>query len=427
MSKQQLALEGYNHNRLKVYTTEEIDHCERSKAIKRYVDAGLARSENSGTAYKSRLQAFSQFIFLKMRKKDVDQFVVELQTGKHDPYDFLLDFLTFLRTSRTGKNKLSANVINSIIRTTKKFFRFSKVKMDNEEFKERVQLLRKERPTKKGIEKGDVSALLNACKDIRLKTATLGFAATGPRPIELCAVRNCDIDFLAKNPTITFRAEFSKMREARTRPITKEFANQCRIWYTWKYRTRRTTFYDAKGKKFNHKVITPEQKPDDLFFAHIHYHNEVTPKGIYSALQRESGDLIDLVHGQKASRNAANGKARDVSLKVFRDFVKSTISDAGHSDYSEWFIGHGGSTYYQKSDKERMEVFRKIEPYITYLDISALEARHVDMESRIEAIQDRYEVKLKVMDERMKILDLIHEDPEVMTAVQKAIDRLKKN
>src|SRR5439155_973311 len=83
-------------------------------------DAGLARSENSGTAYKSRLQAFSQFIFLKMRKKDVDQFVVELQTGKHDPYDFLLDFLTFLRTTRTDKNKLSANVINAIIRTTKK-------------------------------------------------------------------------------------------------------------------------------------------------------------------------------------------------------------------------------------------------------------------------------------------------------------------
>src|SRR2546427_11252027 len=125
MGKQQLALQKYNHNRLRVYTIEEIDHCERSKTIKRYVDAGLTRSSNSGTAYKSRLQAFSQFIFRKLAKKEIDDFIAELQAGKHDPYDLLLDFLSFLRTSRTGKDKLSANVINATVRTTKKFFRFS--------------------------------------------------------------------------------------------------------------------------------------------------------------------------------------------------------------------------------------------------------------------------------------------------------------
>ena len=36
---------------------------------------------------------------------------------------------------------------------------------------------------------------------------------------------------------------------------------------------------------------------------------------------------------------------RKITLHSFRRFVKTTISDLGYADYSEWFIGHAGSTY----------------------------------------------------------------------------------
>lgn len=40
-----------------------------------------------------------------------------------------------------------------------------------------------------------------------------------------------------------------------------------------------------------------------------------------------------------------------------RDFAKSAVADATSSDYSEWFIGHSGSTYYNKKEIERVMLF----------------------------------------------------------------------
>ena len=53
-------------------------------------------------------------------------------------------------------------------------------------------------------------------------------------------------------------------------------------------------------------------------------------------------------------------RRRKITFHSFRRFVKSTISDLGFSDYSEYFIGHAGSTYYRKSDKEKAELFRRL-------------------------------------------------------------------
>ena len=47
-------------------------------------------------------------------------------------------------------------------------------------------------------------------------------ASNGPRPIELCAVRECDVNLDSDPATITYTAEYSKMRVARTRPLTRE-------------------------------------------------------------------------------------------------------------------------------------------------------------------------------------------------------------
>ena len=35
-------------------------------------------------------------------------------------------------------------------------------------------------------------------------------------------------------------------------------------------------------------------------------------------------------------------KRRKITLHSFRRWVKSTISDLGYADYSEYFIGHAG-------------------------------------------------------------------------------------
>lgn len=68
-------------------------------------------------------------------------------------------------------------------------------------------------------------------------------------------------------------------------------------------------------------------------------------------------------------REDENQLRRKITLYSFRRFVKSTISDLGYTDYSEFFIGHSGSTYWRKKDNEKAEIFQKIEPYLTFLNI----------------------------------------------------------
>ena len=49
-------------------------------------------------------------------------------------------------------------------------------------------------------------------------------------------------------------------------------------------------------------------------------------------------------------REDGNEIRRKITLHLFKRFV-TTIFDLGYSDYSEWFIGHSGSTYWRKKDK----------------------------------------------------------------------------
>jgi hypothetical protein len=120
------------------------------------------------------------------------------------------------------------------------------------------------------------------------------------------------------------------------------------------------------------------------------------------------GDDGDGSSGYSGGSNGKNGRKvgehRKVTLKTFRDFVKSTIADLGYSDFSEWMIGHAGSTYYQKSEKERMDLFRKLEPYLTYLDVASLEAKGADVEAKTQqVIAENLSLKQQV-DELYRVL-----------------------
>ena len=51
-------------------------------------------------------------------------------------------------------------------------------------------------------------------------------------------------------------------------------------------------------------------------------------------------------------------------------------------------IGHSGSTYWRKNDNEKAEIFKKIEPYLTFLNIQQLNRQGADLETKIEELQD---------------------------------------
>jgi hypothetical protein len=327
----------------------------------------------------------------RYNKTLVDDFLEQIKAGKYDPYDILTEYSGFLRNERPSESKLTANVIRARVKTARKFFRFNKIVVTVEDFNELVPLPRKEQRSKKGIDKTNVARYLNACKNIQLKTALHVMASNGPRPIELCAVRECDVNLDSNPATITYTAEYSKMRVARTRPLTREAANQLRLWDKFKYRTRWTTVKGEENGESVRRFAAPKRNPYNLLLSMPHLNDEkATPDGLYDFLSGAFAELIDILDGDTGNDGSSNsrkvGERRKVTLKTFRDFVKSTISDLGYSDFSEWMIGHAGSTYYQKSERERMELFGKLEHYLTYLDVASLEAKGADVEARTEQV-----------------------------------------
>jgi hypothetical protein len=62
----------------------------------------------------------------------------------------------------------------------------------------------------------------------------------------------------------------------------------------------------------------------------------------------------------KGDREDGNTNRRQITFHFLRRFVKTTISDLGYADYSEYFIWHSGSTCWRKKDSEKAETFRKL-------------------------------------------------------------------
>ena len=91
----------------------------------------------------------------------------------------------------------------------------------------------------------------------------------------------------------------------------------------------------------------------DLVFAV--YQDVKTPKylWLYNDLLKSVQMTIDRIG--KGAREDGNERRRQITLHSFRRFVKTTISDLGYTDYSEYFIGHAGSTSGAKKIRKKLK------------------------------------------------------------------------
>jgi hypothetical protein len=90
----------------------------------------------------------------------------------------------------------------------------------------------------------------------------------------------------------------------------------------------------------------------------------------------------------KGGKEDGNERRSQVTPHSFRRFVKTTISDLGYSDFSEYFIGHSGSTYWTKKDADKAEIFQKIEPYLIFLNVQQLERQGADIQTKVEELEE---------------------------------------
>ncbi|HET7284752.1 MAG TPA: hypothetical protein VFI70_08710, partial [Nitrososphaeraceae archaeon] len=189
------------------------------------------------------------------------------------------------------------------------------------------------------------------------------------------------------------RGEYAKTKTDRVVFLTEEVTQQLGSWLSYKYRKRRVCYKGDKDDQINEKTTTtiteyrtPDRKENDLVFAVYQNTKMPNPDGIYDDIAKSFAKTLDRMG--KGEREDGNERRRQITLHSFRRFVKTTISDLGYADFSEYFIGHAGSTYWTKKDSEKAEIFHKVEPYLTFLNVHQLERQGADIQTKVEELEE---------------------------------------
>jgi len=300
-------------------------------------------------------------------KVDLDSFIGGIKKEKFDVYIVLAAYRMDLQSRR-----LAASTITTRVIAAKVFLEYHNIAISRTIFKLKVRNLARRKPNLQALEKGDVRKIIQACQSPRLQAYVLLLAGSGMRASEALSIRLKDIDFEKRR--VDLRAEYTKTKTARTVFLTEECVRQLKLWKEYRERERQVN---------NKKLVRPF-KADDLFFSSGKF-NDVEIEYVYHFISRDFSASLDRAgYGQ---RDEKKGRHHKITFHSFRRFVKTTISDLGYQDYSEWFIGHSGSTYWRKSEREKLEIFHKIEPYLTFLDYQDLEAHGADVETKLSGLQ----------------------------------------
>ncbi len=350
-------------------------------SISNYIAGTSVMSKSTAAEYLIRLNSFMLFIQHNYNGKlTVDGLIQRIKQGSEDPYNVLSCYVIYLRKA----NNISNLTLKQRVVTVKNFLEYNDVNITPRKFKLKVKLPRIVRKNKEALSKEDIINILNTCSDIKLKTYIMLLAATGRRAVEALSIRIKDLDQQSDPARIFVRGEYTKTRSDRVIFLTSELSHQLSLWLDYKYRIRRVCY------SINGKTITQHRRPDkketDLVFAVYQSRKNPDPDNLYTDLRNCFAKTLDRMG--KGAREDGNEKRREITLHSFRRFVKTTISDLGYQDFSEYFIGHLGSTYWTKKESDKADIFKKIEPYLTFLNIHQLERQGADIQSKVEELED---------------------------------------
>jgi integrase len=402
-----------------------------SRYLANYIRNVQQASKGTAAQYEYRLLKFEKYVMTMSSKEErqerqqqqdqeliitLDDVINELKkngnnNNKIDPYELLSGFVAYLEEEEEIENP---NTIRYFVSTVRNFLEFNDIEISPRKFKLKVRLPKAVIRHKEAIGKEEICEILLKCSNIKLKTYLMLLASTGMRATEALALRHKDFDFDEDNKNnhrqafVRIRGEFTKTRTDRYVFLTREVVEQCKAWTDYKYRRRRitkvvdnTTDNNDSGKAISYWV-EPEPSPDDLFFAMPRKRKRSSFRGLYVHVNEDFAHTLDRIG--VGNREDGNRGRREITFHSFRRFVKTTISDLGYQDFSEWFIGHAGSTYWRKKETEKAELFRKIEPYLTFLDITGLESKGADMETKTEQVMAENLSLKQQVDELYRVL-----------------------
>jgi integrase len=376
-----------------------------SQAIIKYVKSVAASNKRTGHEYLGRLRIFEEFIKSNY-SFTIDELTIK-KTFVTDIYDLLSSYVTYL----INRNNLSNSSIKNRVINVKNFLEFYDIDINPYKFKKRVKVPRVFNQYKEALPKEEIIRMLENCKNFKLKTFLLLLATTGARASEAASIRLRDIDF--KNSKVNFRAEFTKTKVSRYSFMTSELSNFLHEWIETKYRERRLTSKNRKDM-----YVKPLPKPDDLVFSSAFtYERDILNKkdkksmiaeydlisNLYNALVIEFNKLVKQL---KIGYESGN-KRHIYTFHSFRRYYRTLISDLVGQDFAEWSIGHAFSTYWRKGEKEKYQIFKKIESYLLLLDQSAIHLKSMELNTRLESVEkENLELRKEQEENRLNMVEI---------------------
>jgi len=359
--------------------------------LSKYIKSISMMNSASAREYRFRLRGFGNFIAVEY-KITLDDLIMTIKDGPLDPYDVLSSYISYLQT----RNNISALSLKQRVTTAKNFLEYFDVEISPRKFKIKVKLPKIVRNDIQALTKEDITNILNACSDIRLKTYVMLLAATGMRASEALSIRLVDCELSNNPPRLLIRGEYTKTKVSRFVFLTQELIRQLSLWLEYKHRTRRICFKGENNGKTRIEYKTLARNDHDLLFAV----NQDNPniKWLYNQFAVSFGKTLDRM-GMGDREEVGRGRRRRITLHSMRRFVKSTVSDLGYGDFSEFMIGHSSSTYYRRTVDEKAALFRKIEPYLTFLDYQQLERLGADISAQLQEKDKQIQTLVKKQEE----------------------------
>lgn len=318
-------------------------------------------------------------------KYNIETILVPIKNKEIDVYYLLNDFVNYLRERQDTYNsntKLSDGTIRSYFAGVRSYLEYHGI--DTHRVKNRVTLPKKHRRRKQALTAEFIRTILLNCNNTRLKVFILVLASSGMRASEALSLRNSDIDFSVSPTKIHIIAENTKTKQDRDIYISNEASIELK------------KFIESKDMNPNYLVFSIKKDSTD-------------PAVIYRTLHNYFVNLLKKVELDKRRRGEGIQR-REISFHTFRDYVKTRVAIHTNSDFSEWVLGHSGSTYWNTDDEVTRELYIKCMKFLTFLDYPTVETVDKDYESKLKQ-RDEEITKLQQRDvQRQKELNDVTKD-----------------
>lgn len=390
--------------------TLPIDEAVAFGKVNKFLNSKARNSESTKKGYSIALSHFQQFL-KNSNSYNIESVLEPLKEKQIDVYDLFDDFIDYLRNRidvYNGDTKLSEKTIAFYIAGVKSFLEYFDVEISAKKLRNKVTMPKILRRKKEVLNQKKVRNMLLACNNNRLKVFLLVLASGGTRSTETLSIRNRDIDFEESPTKLHIIAENTKTKQDRDVYISDEAFRELKKFVQRKYGD------DLRNIKSKH--------PNDLVFSSWKT-DKIQPIGIYGVLHKQFVNLLRKI--EMAQRKDGQGiQRRKISFHLFRDYVKTTVSKHTTKDFSEWLLGHSGSTYWNMEEDDTKELYLKCMKYLTFLDYEVVETVGSDFESKLEEQEKRHQEQMKQMDEKYnQIIDAMSKNP-ILSKVK--ADVLKK-